>query len=373
MSSKPVLTGRSIPFHNSYFSDPWTLPSSTVSCEGHPHTVIISPTSVRHVGYESTISSSLVEDQQLVAASHTGGTSLVITSHIVHTSPTSASHVGDPSPTSTSRVGDFLLAFASHARSMSPAIASHAGGIHMIEKPRHVRRKPKLLCRLYKGDHLTFPTTTVVQEAWSFLGGPSGSKSYLTSQPSLVDTVVMPMQYLVDTPLPLGADASIDLVVSHPIQPTVQEVVVLMQYSVDPNLLLESDKPKEVKLPMQSLTNPTLLLEGDVSFDHVLIISSSVPSSLGIIPLSSSMLPPSPRVVSFDWSDLVEPRLPSYTPFQIRGILRYIVDKVTSASILSSLTWKDLGFPKLVSTLHKLLTFHKSPAREPWPPPLHVS
>jgi hypothetical protein len=34
MSSRPVSTGRSIPFHTSYFSDPWTLPSSNVSCEG---------------------------------------------------------------------------------------------------------------------------------------------------------------------------------------------------------------------------------------------------------------------------------------------------------------------------------------------------
>jgi hypothetical protein len=109
------------------------------------------------------------------------------------------------------------------------------------------------------------------------------------------------------------------------------------------------------------------------SFNHVLSISSYVPSSLGSIPLSFSMLPPSPRVVSFDGNDIIEPRLPSYTPFQIRGILRYIVDKVTFASILSSSTWKDLGFPKLVSDLHKLLTFHRSLAWEPWPPPLHAA
>jgi hypothetical protein len=232
----------------------------------------------------------------------------------------------------------------------------------------------------------------VVQEAWSFPGGPLGSESSLVSQPSLVDTAVMPMQYSADTTLIfggdvsldlvvshpvqlvvvpmqssvgttpiLGSDASLDLVFSHPIQPMIQEVVVLIKYLVNLTLLLESSKSKEVTLPMQSSINPTLLLGGDASFDHVLSISSSSPSEQGIIPLSSSMHPPSTRVVSFDWNDLVEPIIPSSTPFQIRGFLQYIVDKVTSASILSSSTWKDLGFPKLLSAICELLTFDRSP------------
>jgi hypothetical protein len=73
MSSRPISTGRSIPFHTSYFSDPWTLPSSTASCEGQPHTGIISPTSVSHVGDGSTTSASHVEDQQPATASHAWG------------------------------------------------------------------------------------------------------------------------------------------------------------------------------------------------------------------------------------------------------------------------------------------------------------
>ena len=99
-----------------------------------------------------------------------------------------------------------------------------------------------------------------------------------------------------------------------------------------------------------------------MSFDHVLIISIYVPYEQGIIPLSSSTLPPSPRVVSFDWNDLVEPQLPSSTPFQIRGILRYIVDKVYSTSILSSLAWKILGSPKIVSTTSVFPDSNRSPA-----------
>jgi hypothetical protein len=61
MTSRPVSTERSIPFHTSYFSDPSTLPYSTASCEGQPHTRIISQTSVSHVGDGSTNSASHVE------------------------------------------------------------------------------------------------------------------------------------------------------------------------------------------------------------------------------------------------------------------------------------------------------------------------
>jgi hypothetical protein len=116
---------------------------------------------------------------------------------------------------------------------------------------------------------------------------------------------------------------------------------------------------------MQYSVNLALLLGGDASFDHVLSIYSSAPSAQGSIPPFPSTLHPSPRMVSFDWNDLVEPQIPSSTPFQIRGILLYIVEKVTSASILSSLTCKALGFPKIVSDVSELLTFHISPAWEP--------
>jgi hypothetical protein len=70
---------------------------------------------------------------------------------------------------------------------------------------------------------------------------------------------------------------------------------------------------------MQSLVDPTLLSGSDASFDYVFSISSLVPSEQGGIPLSLSMLPPSPRMVSFDWNDLVEPRLPSSAPFLDNG------------------------------------------------------
>jgi hypothetical protein len=160
-----------------------------------------------------------------------------------------------------------------------------------------------------------WPTTIVVEEVQSLSDNPSGSYSSLVSQhsnSSLVDTTV-----------------------------------ILMQYSVD--------------------TTP--FLRSGASFDHVINISSLVPYEQESVPCSLSMLPPSPREVSFDWDGLVGYQIPSSKPFHIRGVLRYIVEKVTSVIILSSSTWKALGFPKLVSVVRKLLNFHRSPAWETCPPP----
>jgi hypothetical protein len=93
----------------------------------------------------------------------------------------------------------------------------------------------------------------VVQEAWFFPGGPSSSNFSLGSQhsnPSLVDTMGMLMQSSTKTTPIFWGDVSLDLVVLHPIQPTVEEVVVSMQSLIDPTLILESDKSKEVILLM---------------------------------------------------------------------------------------------------------------------------
>jgi hypothetical protein len=150
----------------------------------------------------------------------------------------------------------------------------------------------------------------------------------------------------------------------------VEEVVVPMQFLVDPTLLSESDESKEVISLMQSSTDPTLLSGSDSSFTYIFRISSSIPYQQGVIPLSSSMLPPCPRMVSFDWNNLVEPRLPSSTPFQVtflvesmsKGIHRCIVNEGSYTIILSSSAWKYLGSPKLVSNTSELLAFDKRPS-----------
>jgi hypothetical protein len=141
-----------------------------------------------------------------------------------------------------------------------------------------------------------------------------------------------------------------------------------MQSSVDPALLLKSVESTKVVMPMQTLVDPTLLLGSDVSTDYIFSISSLVLSEQGGILLILSTHPPNPRMVSFDWNDLVEPRLPSSAPFQIRvkvnstNIYRCIVDEGASASILSSSVWKDLESPYLVSSSHELLAFDRRPS-----------
>jgi hypothetical protein len=148
---------------NQSFLGPWSqmLPFTTATSPVPMcNTGIISPTYVDHVGDWSKTPVSQIEDLQLAAASHAGGTSLVIVYHTSITSPTSArhviywsttstshveylqpvvtshargtclvtaSHTTHPSPTFASHVGYFLLASASHVGSMSLATASHDG------------------------------------------------------------------------------------------------------------------------------------------------------------------------------------------------------------------------------------------------------
>jgi hypothetical protein len=136
----------------------------------------------------------------------------------------------------------------------------------------------------------------------------------------------------------------------------VEKVFTPMLSLADPTLILESVESTKVVMPMQYSIDPTLLLGSDVSIDYVFSISSLVLLEQGGILLASSTPPLIPRMVSFDWNDLFEPLLPSFTPFQIRVEVnstknyRCIVDEGAYASILSSLVWKFLGYLELVST-----------------------
>jgi hypothetical protein len=58
MSSRSVLTGRSIPFHTSYFSDPWTLPSLTSSYEGQLDVGMAMPLLETDILYQVVLDSS---------------------------------------------------------------------------------------------------------------------------------------------------------------------------------------------------------------------------------------------------------------------------------------------------------------------------
>jgi hypothetical protein len=62
MSSRIVSSERSIPFHTSYFNDPWTLPSLTTSCEGHSHDGMAMPLLAAKIAYQVVLDSSTDPD-----------------------------------------------------------------------------------------------------------------------------------------------------------------------------------------------------------------------------------------------------------------------------------------------------------------------
>jgi hypothetical protein len=62
MSSRPVLNGKSIPFCASYFDDPWTLPSLTLSCEGDLHAGMAMPLSAANIACQAILDSSTNPD-----------------------------------------------------------------------------------------------------------------------------------------------------------------------------------------------------------------------------------------------------------------------------------------------------------------------
>jgi hypothetical protein len=94
----------------------------------------------------------------------------------------------------------------------------------------------------------------------------------------LVQPMVVSMQSSTNNTPVFGGDAPLDLVVPYPFQPMVEEVVVLMQSSIDPTLLLESDKSKEAVAPMQFSVDLALLVLVLYLLCHILSISSLAPS-----------------------------------------------------------------------------------------------
>jgi hypothetical protein len=62
MSSRPVSTGKSIPFRTCYFNDLWTLPSLTLSFEGQSHDGMAMPLSTTKIMYQANLDSSVNPD-----------------------------------------------------------------------------------------------------------------------------------------------------------------------------------------------------------------------------------------------------------------------------------------------------------------------
>jgi hypothetical protein len=113
-----------------------------------------------------------------------------------------------------------------------------------------------------------------------------------------------------------------------------------------------------------SSIDPTLLLESKPDYAHVFLIEigSTVP---GDIPPSPTKTLPSNEAILFDWGVLTGPCLPSHMPFKIivkvcgRDVPHALIDEGSSVSILSSIAWKDLGYPQLVSVTQTLFSFNR--------------
>ena len=103
--------------------------------------------------------------------------------------------------------------------------------------------------------------------------------------------------------------------------------------------------------------NPTLPLESEVSTSHILFTASSDLTEQGGIEFTSDQPPPSSRIGSFDWDSLVEPRLPSNAPFQIKVkvepymIAHCIVDEGASVSIFLLVLGEAWDLPALCRML----------------------
>jgi hypothetical protein len=110
--------------------------------------------------------------------------------------------------------------------------------------------------------------------------------------------------------------------------------------------------------------NPTLPLESKLDTAHIFLIDtgSTVP---GGIPPSPEKTPPSNEAILFYWGVLTGPDLPSHIPFKIpvqvccRNVPHALIDEGSSVSILSSIAWKGLGYPKLSPVTQTPFSFNR--------------
>jgi hypothetical protein len=240
------------------------------------------------------------------------------------------------------------------------------------------KSRVKFPCMLCKGSHLThlFPCMDEASKLLEdMVSQPQLPASYrkLTLDPPIVDGMINPVPSSVNP-----VDHVVNLVMSS--FELVDKVVDLISSLVDPTLLLESETkeidpfpPVDPILPLENETqtvdlisssvDPTLPLESKPDTAHVFLVDTES-TMLGVIPPSPMKSPPSNEAILFDWGALTRPRLPSHIPFhiivQVCGwdIPQTLIDEGAFTSILSSITWQDLGCLYLVPITQNLLAFN---------------
>jgi hypothetical protein len=187
-----------------------------------------------------------------------------------------------------------------------------------------------------------------------------GMINLVPSSVSLVDQVVNMVTSLVEP-----VDKVVDLIPSSvdPTLPLESETQAVDLFpSVDPILPLENETQVVDLIP--SSVDPTLPLESKPDTAHVFLVDTES-TMLGGIPPSPMEPPPSNEAILFYWGVLTGPRLPSHIPFKItvqvcgRDVPQTLIDEGVSVSILSSIAWKALGCPQLVSVTQNLLAFNR--------------
>jgi hypothetical protein len=159
----------------------------------------------------------------------------------------------------------------------------------------------------------------------------------------------------------------------------VDKVVNLIPSSVDPTLMLGSVTQAvdpfpfiDHIIPLENITqvvdlilssvNPTLPLENNPDTAHFFLVDTES-TMLGGIPPYPVEPPPSNEAILFYWGVLIRPRLPYHIPFNITlhicgwDVPRTLIDEGGSISIFSSISWKALSYPHLVSVTQNLLYF----------------
>jgi hypothetical protein len=151
----------------------------------------------------------------------------------------------------------------------------------------------------------------------------------------------------------------------------VEKVVDMIPYSVHPALLLESatqavdpfpyfnpilplGNETQVVYLMSLSINPTLPLESKPNSAYVFLVDTESTMS-GDIPPSPVKPPTSNEAILFYWGVLTAPCLLSHISFKItvqvcgQDIPHALIDEGSFVSSFSSIAWKDLGYPQLVS------------------------
>jgi hypothetical protein len=138
-------------------------------------------------------------------------------------------------------------------------------------------------------------------------------------------------------------------------------VVVPVTSSFNPTLPLNISNVVDL---IPSSIDPTLPLESKPDSTNVFLIDTES-TMLGGIHLSPTKPPPSNKAILFYWGMLTRPHLPYHIPFkvtvQVCGwvVPQTLIDEGLFVSILSSISWKALVYPQIVSVTQTLFDFNR--------------